>query len=131
MKIIAIIAFTIVLISFVLIQVSYMLKIYKNQLDEARKTSWVSLFLISIATYILFVFITEYLGQDSFESNLNQIQNLIFMLYLVLIFLVQMIESINLRKKADKLGMLIVIPFLTRGMSVLYFMSYLAIYTLP
>ncbi|MDY0338667.1 MAG: DUF2663 family protein [Acholeplasmataceae bacterium] len=131
MKIIAIIAFTIVLISFVLIQVSYMLKIQKNQFDEAKKTSWSSLFLISIATYILFVFTTDYIGQDSFQSNLNQIQNLIFMLYLILVFVVQIMESIHLRKKEDKLGMLVIVPFLSKAMSILFFMAYLAIYTLP
>lgn len=130
MKIIAILSFTAILISFLIIQ-SFILKhIYDDQVERAKKSAWTSLVVILVGTYAIMVFITEYLNQENYESNLTISLEAIFIVYLMVIFAVQLFETLKLRKM-EKIGMLGFVPFISRAISILYMLAYLSLYTLP
>ncbi len=131
MKTIAVILFTIILISFWMIQ-SFVLKyLYSNRIEQAKKLSWISLIVMLIGTYAVLAFIPNYLNQDSFSSDLNEIQNAIFIVYLAFMLFYQFFESYRLRKIDGKIGIVSYIPFISRAISILFMLGYLAIYTLP
>ncbi|MBN2299654.1 MAG: hypothetical protein JXC31_00535, partial [Acholeplasmataceae bacterium] len=98
MKTIAIISFTIVLISFWMIQSFILKSIHSNQIEQAKKLSWISLIVMVVGTYVVLIYIPHYLNQDSFSSDLNEIQNAIFIIYLVCMFIYQFFESYHLRR---------------------------------
>lgn len=131
MKTIAIISFTIVLISFWMIQSFILKSIHSNQIEQAKKLSWISLIVMVVGTYVVLIYIPHYLNQDSFSSDLNEIQNAIFIIYLVCMFIYQFFESYHLRRIDGKLGVVGYIPFISRAISILFMLGYLAIYTLP
>lgn len=128
MKMIAIIGFSVLLLIYMVIQMLYLKNIKE---EKARKLSWIQLIIISVGTYLVLVFPTYYLNQDTFSSNLNRTQNAIFITYMLIIFIIQIYESIQLKHKDLNLGILGYVPFISRAISILFFMGYLAIYTLP
>lgn len=130
MKIIAILSFTAILISFLIIQ-SFILKhIYDDQIERRKKSAWTSLVVILVGTYAIMVFITEYLNQENYESNLTISLEAIFIVYLMIILAFQVFETLKLRKM-EKIGMLGFVPFISRAISILYMLAYLSLYTLP
>lgn len=130
MKIIAILSFTAILISFLMIQLLILKHMYGDQIERGKKTAWISLILMIIGTYAIMVFITEYLNQENYESNLTMSLEAIFIVYLMVIFAVQLFETLKLRKM-EKIGMLGFVPFISRAISILYMLAYLSLYTLP
>jgi hypothetical protein len=131
MKTIAIIVFSTIFLSFIINQ-SFILKhINSNNLKRASKSSWIGFVVIFMGTYAVLVFPTFYLDQDTFSSNLNDTQDLIFMIYLVGLLFLQILETSRIRKIEEKLGIVSFVPFVSRAISIAFMLGYLAIYTLP
>lgn len=131
MKLFAIVIYTLVLVSFLTIHTFFIIYLIQKKKTTTRILSWINMAIILLATYAILIFPTNYLDQSSFFSNLNDIQNVFFMLYLIGLFLYQVFEAILLRKVKDYQLHAIFLSFLSRAISVLFFMAYLAIYTLP
>ena len=127
---IAILSFSVILISFLIIQ-SFILKhIYDNNVERAKKSTWSALFVMLFGTYAVLFFITEYLNQENYESNLTITLEVIFIVYLMILLVFQVFETIKLRKM-ESIGMLGFVPFISRAISILYMLAYLSLYTLP
>lgn len=131
MKLFAIVIYTLVLLGFLMIHTFFIIHLIQKKKTTIRILSWINLAIILLATYAILIFPTNYLEQSSFFSNLNEIHNVFFMLYLIGLFLYQVFEAILLRKVKEYQLQAIFLSFIARAISVLFFMAYLAIYTLP
>ena len=130
MKVFIIIIYSIVMVSFFILQGFISKHIIQSDVDRAKKSAYRSLFIITFGLFTLLTFIANYTDQYEYMSNLNETQNFIFILYMLGLLTYQIFETYKLRRTGESLFFLPFVSLLAKAFSVIYMLAYLDLYTL-